>query len=179
MWFGSAAHMQARRKSSVSMISLTDSEAVTGGCGLGVASTCERRTGTWQHSAGRSASGCESVRPCCTCTQAAAVAEDEVGTKSFRYGVGALAQALQMSRFAASAEAVRLACAMSRSPRSFRLRRKTYVGRFRGLQHLAGPHLLAGGAHIGTALHPLDFHGRSSSTPERFLYIYIYTGNEQ
>jgi len=32
--------LQARAKSSVSMISLTDSEMVTGGCGLGVASTC-------------------------------------------------------------------------------------------------------------------------------------------
>ena len=113
--------------SSAMMPSLTDSEVVTGRCGLGVASTCERRTGTWQHSAGRSASGCESVRPCCTCSQAAAVAEDEVGMKSFRYGVGALAQALQMSRFAASAEAVRLACAMSRAPRSFRLRTFPYA----------------------------------------------------
>ena len=80
-WFGGAAHLQAREKSSVSMISLTDSEAVTGGCGLGVASTCERRAGMWQHSAGRSASRCESVRYCCTCSQAAAVAEDEVGAK--------------------------------------------------------------------------------------------------
>ena len=67
--------------SSAMMPSLTDSEVVTGRCGLGVASTCERRAGMWQHSAGRSASRCESVRTCCTCSQAAAVAEDEVGAK--------------------------------------------------------------------------------------------------
>ena len=45
VWFGGVAHVQARGKSSVSMISLTDSEAVTGVCGLGVVSTCERRSG--------------------------------------------------------------------------------------------------------------------------------------
>ena len=83
-WFGGAAHLQARLKSSKSMISLTDIEAVSGRCGLGVASTCERRSGMWQHSAARSASGCECVVPCCTCSQAAAVAEDEVGAQNFR-----------------------------------------------------------------------------------------------
>jgi len=103
-WFGGAAHLQAREKSSVSMISLTDSEAVTGGCGLGVASTCERRAGMWQHSAGRSASRCESVRYCCTCSQAAAVAESEVGAKTSADEVVALARALQMSRFSTAAE---------------------------------------------------------------------------
>ena len=131
-WFGGAAHLQARRKSSVSMISLTDSEVVTGGCGLGVASTCERRAGTWQHSAGRSASGCESVRPCCTCSQAAAVAVDEVGAKTSADGVVALVRALQMSRFATSAEHLLGHGGRRSSFQRSILRTFPYVGRFRG-----------------------------------------------
>ena len=66
------------------MISLTDSEAVTSRCGLGVASTCERRAGKWKQSAVRSASQCESVDTCCTCSQVLAVAVDEVGVQNFR-----------------------------------------------------------------------------------------------
>ena len=50
-----------------------------GVCDVGSATTCERHTGKWQHSAAKNASRCESVRTCCTCSQAAAVAEDEVG----------------------------------------------------------------------------------------------------
>jgi hypothetical protein len=65
---------------------------------------CERRAGMWQHSAGRSASRCESVRYCCTCSQAAAVAESEVGAKTSADEVVALARALQMSRFSTAAE---------------------------------------------------------------------------
>ena len=83
-WFGGAAHLQACRMSSVSMISLTDSEVVTGRCGLGIASTCERRAGAWQHSATRSASWSASVVRCCTCSQMLAVAVDEVGARNFR-----------------------------------------------------------------------------------------------
>ena len=70
--------------SSVTMLSLTDSEVVTGRCDLGVVSTCERRAGTWQHSAARSACRSESVTTCCTCSQVLAVAEDEVGARNFR-----------------------------------------------------------------------------------------------
>ena len=44
-WFGGAAHLQAREKSSTMMISLTDSVSVTGRCDVGSASTCERRAG--------------------------------------------------------------------------------------------------------------------------------------
>jgi hypothetical protein len=83
-WFGGVAHLQARRKSSVSMISLTDSEAVMGRCGLAIASTCERRAGKWKHSAGRSASWSESVTTCCTCSHKAAVDVDEVGAQNSR-----------------------------------------------------------------------------------------------
>ena len=70
--------------SSVTMLLLTDSEMVTGRRDLGVASTCERRAGAWQHSACRSASGCESVTTCCICSHKAAVAVDEVGAQKFR-----------------------------------------------------------------------------------------------
>ena len=70
--------------SSVTMLSLTDSEVVTGRCDLGVVSTCERRAGTWQHSAARSASWSESVATCCTCSHKAAVDVDEVGAQNFR-----------------------------------------------------------------------------------------------
>jgi hypothetical protein len=52
-----------------------------GACNVGSATTCERHTGKWQHSAAKNALRCESVRTCCTCSQAAAVAEDEVGAK--------------------------------------------------------------------------------------------------
>ena len=68
--------------SSVTMLSLTDSEVVTGRCDLGVVSTCERRAGTWQHSAARSASWSESVATCCTCSHKAAVDVDEVGAEN-------------------------------------------------------------------------------------------------
>ena len=70
--------------SSVTMLSLTDSEVVTVRFDLGVVSTCERRAGTWQHSAARSASWSASVATCCTCSQVLAVAEDEVGAENFR-----------------------------------------------------------------------------------------------
>jgi hypothetical protein len=93
--------------SSVTMLSLTDSELVTGRCDLGVVSTCERRAGTWQHSATRSASWSESVRRCCTCSHKAAVDVDEVGAKTSADGVVALAHALQASRFSTSADHLR------------------------------------------------------------------------
>ena len=70
--------------SSAMLLSLTDSEVVTGRCDLGVVSTCERRAGTWQHLAARSASWSESVRWCCTCSHKAAVDVDEVGAENFR-----------------------------------------------------------------------------------------------
>ena len=109
------------------MISPTNIAAATGRCDMGSASTCERRVGDSQHTVAMGTSGCESVGPCCTCTKAAAVPEDELGAQTFADVAVALAQALQMSRFAASAEAVRLACAMSRAPRSFRLRTFPYA----------------------------------------------------
>ena len=77
-----AAHCQTRQKSSAMKISCTSSAAVMGTCGVGSATTwCERHAGKWQHTAARNAPRCESVRTCCTCSQAAAVIEDEVGAK--------------------------------------------------------------------------------------------------
>lgn len=76
-----AAHLQTRQKSSAMNISRMSIAAVMGACNVGSATTCERHTGKWQHSAAKNALRCESVRTCCTCSQAAAVAEDEVGAK--------------------------------------------------------------------------------------------------
>ena len=45
---------------------------------------CEHLRATNRHMAALSASRCESVNTCCSCTQAAAVAEDEVGAQNFR-----------------------------------------------------------------------------------------------
>ena len=70
-----------RQKSSAMNISRMSIAAVMGACDVGSATTCERHSGKWQHSAAKNASRCESVVPCCTCSQAAAVAEDEVGAK--------------------------------------------------------------------------------------------------
>ena len=82
---GGAAHLQAREISSAMLLSLTDSEMVTGRCDLGSASTCERRAGDWQLSAAMSAAPRESSVPGCTCSQVLAVAVDEVGAQNFRW----------------------------------------------------------------------------------------------
>ena len=82
---GGAAHLQARKVSSVRKISPTSSELVTSGCSLGSASTCERRAGDWQHSAAKSAARRRSSVPGCTCSQVLAVAVDEVGAQNFRW----------------------------------------------------------------------------------------------
>ena len=66
---GGAAHLQARKVSSVRKISPTSSELVTSGCSLGSASTCERRAGDWQHSAAMGAAPRRSSVPGCTCSQ--------------------------------------------------------------------------------------------------------------
>ena len=71
--------------SSATMLSLTDSELVTSICGLGVASTCERRAGKWKQSAVSSTWRCESVSTCCTSSQVLAVAVDDVGAENFRW----------------------------------------------------------------------------------------------
>ena len=99
-----AAHLQTRQKSSAMNISRMSIAAVMGACNVGSATTCERHTGKWQHSAAKNALRCESVRTCCTCSQAAAVAESEVGAKTSADEVVALARALQMSRFSTAAE---------------------------------------------------------------------------
>jgi hypothetical protein len=80
-WTRGAAHLQTRQKSSAMNISRMSIAAVMGACDVGSATTCERHTGKWQHSAAKNALRCESVWTCCTCSQAAAVAEDEVGAK--------------------------------------------------------------------------------------------------
>ena len=81
---GGAAHLQAREISSAMLLSLTDSEMVTGGSSLSSASTCERRAGDWQHPVVMSAARRRSSVPGCTCSQVLVVAVDEVGARNFR-----------------------------------------------------------------------------------------------
>ena len=102
--------------SSVTKISPTGSAAVAVGCSLGSMSTCERRAGKWQQSAVRDASRCESVVPAAPAFTRLPLPWMRSEPKTSADGDVALARALQMSRFAASAGTVEAICAAPTAP---------------------------------------------------------------
>ena len=82
-WFGGATHLQAHQMSSGMKISPTNIEAVTGRCDMG-----EHLRATDRRLTAHSSQTCLPERigkSCCTCSQVAAVAVDEVGAKNFRW----------------------------------------------------------------------------------------------